>query len=65
MNDQSSARFSEDRYQHHHAEWVKAGSGRHGEAKRHLYALRAHLRRLGWLAPEYNVPGYGVREVRR
>lgn len=53
--------FSIARYEHHHAEWVKAGARVHGRAGRHLYALRAHLHELGWLAPEYEVPGYGLR----
>lgn len=57
-----SEQFSQDRYLHHHGRWVEEqhrGDPRH--AARHLYALRAHLRHLGWLAPEYDQPGYGVR----
>jgi hypothetical protein len=54
--------YSEERYEHHHAEWIEARSRRdHRQAARHLYALRAHLHQLGWLDPRYDVPGYGVR----
>jgi hypothetical protein len=51
--------FSRARYEHHHAEWSAARHRPGGQrrAARHLYALRAHLRALGWLAPEHNRPG--------
>ena len=53
--------YSEERYVHHHAEWIQARIRDPRRAARHLYALRAHLRQLGWLDPRYDVPGYGVR----
>lgn len=54
--------FSEARYFHHHGAWIRARrQGDCERARRHLYALRAHLDHLGWLASEYQVPGYGVR----
>lgn len=47
--------YSMERYTHHHGRWVETRS------VRHLYALRAHLKQLGWLAAEYDRPGYGLR----
>lgn len=55
----SQSEYSAARYQHHHRKWIEARQPR--ERARHLYALRAHLRALGWLASEYDRPGYGVR----
>lgn len=52
--------YNEQRYLYHHGMWINTS----GEvALRHLYALRAHLKALGWLDKKYNVPGYGVARV--
>lgn len=62
--DTEAQNFSMARYQHHHSKWVEAQShGDHRLARMHLYALRAHLHNLGWLAPQHRIPGLGVRKV--
>jgi hypothetical protein len=63
----SAHKRSVRRYEHHHRLWCEARYATPYDterAARHLYALRAHLRALGWLASEYNRSGLGVHSGR-
>lgn len=58
-------KYSTTRYEYHHSKWIEAmATADSKRADQHLYALRAHLHHLGWLASEYDMPGYGVRKER-